>query len=197
MVKKLKNRKLLIIESAIQCMKERGSGGTNSNVVAKIMGIRPSNVFYYFPKQSDLFEAMVDYIILSNIEVVGRFSRPQTSFRAQLEDYIVGNLKWGEENPAHVAVLYYGISEVLSNREIGTVVAESLQNGEERVYTLLAKGVVEREFVVVGEIRDASKVIHQAVIGAITQQLLSLTGQVDRSIRYLTTILDQYLVPAS
>lgn len=175
----LRQREKQIIEAAIECIFRSGVQKTNANLIAKRLGIPSSLVFYYFPNQKKLFDTLIGYIVSVNRSVVFSHIEKKTvkgTFE-RIQAYIEGNLEWGKKNPAHVAVMMYGLVESSHNPEMREAVVTALQGGEDRVYSLLAVGVAEKEFSLGLGIREMARTIHQSLIGAIIRQYFTGSDQ--------------------
>jgi len=55
-----------ILEAAIQCVHEVGIEKTNAKLIAERLDMPTSLIFYYFPKQHQIFESIVMYIVTAN-----------------------------------------------------------------------------------------------------------------------------------
>lgn len=56
--------RLSLIGAAIICLSEQGFGGTTMPRVAAVAGVSPGPRQYYFPTREDLFEAVVDHLVV-------------------------------------------------------------------------------------------------------------------------------------
>ncbi len=181
-----KNRKQQIVEKAIECLARYGPLKTNSNLVAKELKIQPSNVFYYFPKQEDLFAEMVKTIVVSNNQVVSKLLDEDQSYYDKAKRYLEGNLIWAKTYPEHVATLLSGVSQIHTSNEQLQFVSVALQTGEERLFEILAKGFVEGQLELKFEVKETAKMLHQVLMGCLIRMY---TMQDDQALSEFTSRL--------
>lgn len=169
------SRKEQIIEEAIAAVADLGFKRTNARSVAARLGIRPSNVFYYFKTEQDLVMAMLGKIVSTNQLIVESYSasRPGNNVLQKLSGYLIGNLNWAFTYRSQVTVLLYGISEGQSDRRLLELVSKALDTGEQKIYNLLAVGIAEQEFSLIEgfNLHQAAASLHQILIGLIVRSI--------------------------
>jgi AcrR family transcriptional regulator len=163
-----------ILEAAIQCVHEVGIEKTNAKLIAERLEMPTSLVFYYFPKQQQIFESIVMYIVTANNALVTDLLAKQAvrSAKEQLMLYVEGNFRWAAAYRSHGSVLLYGVLSASHDPVIKKVVQTAFSAGEERIYHMINHGVVEKEFS--GELvpRETARNIHQMIVGSIMHFLL-------------------------
>ncbi len=172
------NRKNSIISEAIAATSVLGFKRTNARSIAERLSIQPSNVFYYFKTEQELTKAMLEQIVLTNNDMVEKFSekRNPTTYRQKLASYILGNLEWAARHPESVNVLLFGICEGQSDSNLLQLISKALSQGEEKVYNMIVAGLAEGEFTINVDLkpREVAKALHQSIIG---QTVRSVTEQ--------------------
>ena len=164
-------KKTAIIKTAIRCISQYGIEGSSADVIARKMEIAHSGIFYYFPKQEDLFDSLVEYIAGINHGIVSEYvqRRKSTTPRERLVDHLLGNLNWGESHPDQVAVLLLSMAKTGRSRTMRTRINRLLQVGEDRIHALLTEidSSLDRSLL--------AAFLHQSLTGIIISQYYSRT----------------------
>jgi AcrR family transcriptional regulator len=162
------DKRTRIVEKAIECVHSQGLHPINLSLVAREMKLSQPLVFYYFPEQNSLFEAMLVHIVTTNRNLVARhLQKTQLNHRKSLVTYINGNLQWARRYPEQVGTLLSFMIPRRSKSETQLKVAKALLAGQETIYGFLTGGIAEKEFSVKTPPRMCSQLIHQALMGAI------------------------------
>lgn len=164
---KRQNKQIAIYNAAIRCIGKYGVEKTNAQSIARELGIAPSGIFYYFPKQDQIFDSLVAYIAEINHTIVSELlqkRKPKTHWE-RLLIHVEGNLLWVKKYPDQMAVLLLSVVKTGRSRTMRERIGRLMSIGEERLYTHLTAGVAEREFAVEGEIRSMASFLHKALIG--------------------------------
>jgi len=189
-------RKKSIILEAVRATSELGFKKTNARSIAERLGIQPSNVFYYFKTEPDLTKAMLAQIVLTNEDVVEKFTdkKQPTSCRQKLKCYILGNLEWAINHRESVNVLLYGICEGQSDPELLQLISKALLLGEDKVYNLIVAGIAEDEFRLTIDLkpREVAKALHQSIIGHIVRSSTE-TPSMQIYLKRMNAVLDSFI----
>lgn len=156
-------KRTAILKTAIRCIAQHGIEGTSADVIAKKLGIAQSGIFYYFPKQEDIFDSLVDYIASANHDVVTKYLEQHAPKKSKdlLLSHLVGNLRWAEKYPEHVSVLLITMAKTGRSRTMRDRVNRIFQVGEQRIVDLL------KDLKVRGDVRELGAFIHQSLTGVI------------------------------
>lgn len=182
------SKRTAIIKTAIRCIAHHGIEGTSADVIAKKMGIAQSGIFYYYPKQEDIFDSLIEYIASVNHDVVSKYlekANPKSP-RQVLTGHLLGNLRWAEKNPDHVSVLLVSMAKTGRSRTMRDRVNRIFQVGEERIVSLL------RDLHCRADAREAGAFIHQALTGVIISHYYS---QSIREISFFEKMLVRQIAP--
>ncbi len=165
----MRAKEKLILEEAIRCIRERGLKETNSNAIAARLKMRPSNVFYYFPKQQDLYDRLIQYCVSFNQEITSKFIDKASGrgSKEQMFAYLKGNLSWATKHPEQVAIFLSGAGAPDPENSLRRVASSALAEGESKVSSILAHGVAKEELILRYSLESCSQIIHHALMGAI------------------------------
>lgn len=189
------SRREEIISAAIKCLGQNGVQKTNGHSVAKEMGIRPSNVTYYFATSEALLAAMVEHIVQTNQSIVNPMLIAATSRMNEVEAYLDGNLKWVQKHPDHFAVLMAGFMEAPRRKPLGVLVNAALDAGTERLYSIIAKGVVEGSLKGKVNSHETAKILHHLLVGALVRFFTEAGDSVDTYRMRLFVLARELLQP--
>ncbi len=164
-----RDKEIEIFKAATKSIGKYGVERANAQTIAEELGISQSGIFYYFPKQEDLFDSLVAYIAEVNHQLVSDLLESKQPVRVldRLFLHLEGNLKWAAKHPDHVAVLLVSIAKTQRSKTMRERVNRLLQTGEDRIYGYLAAGVAEKEFAFEGSVRSMAVFIHKLLIGVI------------------------------
>ncbi|MDA9951422.1 TetR/AcrR family transcriptional regulator [Oligoflexaceae bacterium] len=165
----MKQKKQLILETAISSIEKYGVIATNAQLIAKELGIAQSTVFYHFPKQKQLFEELFSFIVRYNqSEVQKRLDKNRSSKNLiKLTSYLEGNLDWAFAHRDHVVVLLNSVVESTHNEVLKGQLDYIFNNGEEKIYNILTAGIIENEFTLSQKAKPLARSIHKFLIGTI------------------------------
>lgn len=162
-------KEIEILKAAARCVGKFGAENTNAQKVSEELGIAQSGIFYYFPKQTQLFDSLLSYIASVNHELVSGLQkkRKHQSHYEQLMTHIEGNFLWAKRHPDHVAVLLHSVARTGQSKGMKKLVNQIFQTGEDRIYGYLAGAVAEKEIDIQNDLRNMAAFLHKSLIGAI------------------------------
>ncbi len=169
-MKEEKNKREEILEVASRCICKFGLQKTNAQLIATEMKLSQTTIFYYFPKQQMLFDALFDHIIFTGRDLIAQAMKvhgKELSYRDKLWKYIEAQLLWAEKFPHHIGVLMFTILDSAHNSEMHEKVAVALKNGEETIFAILAGGMVEKKLPDISEPKLAALLIHKSLMGCL------------------------------
>lgn len=163
------DRKRAIIEAAIKTIANYGLNKTNAQMIAKELGIAQSSIFYHFPQQQLLFDALLPYINQVNRNALINILKQSkaTNYFDRLCEYIHGNLLWAINHKEHVTVLLYYLAEGRFSETINTEIRSIVKAANDQIYHYLVAGIAEQEFQIKGNVRNVAKFINQSVNGTV------------------------------
>lgn len=189
------NKKETILKATIRCIGKYGIEKTSAQTVADYLGVAQSGIFYYFPKQQMLFDALTQYIVEVNHGLVQEHTHKARTHYEKLILHLEGNLLWARKHPDQVGILLLSMVRAQSNRPMKLLINKVLQAGENRINECLSAAIANKELTVLGEVSDVSAFIHKALIGTIVSYYYSRSQQnsVAQYIRVLKINVDTLL----
>ncbi len=104
-------RKIEIIQAAIKCIAEQGIEATTFESIASVLGIRHSNVTYYFPDKKDIISAAIKYITIQvgkRIDaLVSTVKTPRAKLKAYFNSYFMQTREHSHEEAVFLLFFYY------------------------------------------------------------------------------------------
>jgi AcrR family transcriptional regulator len=106
---KRSNKRTEVLEVACRCIANFGLQRTNAQLIAYEMGVSQTTIFYYFPRQQDLFDSLFDYVIAAGRSYSEARISKSSTFKGRLTSYFHSQLDWAMACPQHIAVLFFAI----------------------------------------------------------------------------------------
>ena len=99
------HKKFEIVETAIECLAKDGIENTTFDSIGAKLRIRRSHVVYYFPRMTDLIDAVIQYVAATAQSSTLERLEKAGDWRAQIQAYVEGPFEWCRRYPDHPKVL--------------------------------------------------------------------------------------------
>ncbi|MBY0372039.1 TetR family transcriptional regulator [bacterium] len=131
-------RKLKIVEAAIESLATGGLENTTFDSIGKRLKMRRTHVAYYFTNRDELIQACIRYVVAVGQSAIIEDASRAASWKPRLKAVVEGPFDWLGGNPkfAAVMVLFYSLCSYSKNyRELQNNIRSM---GEQRLASCLA-----------------------------------------------------------